>query len=319
MPTTLFLQNVIAIAWDFDKTLIPGYMQEPLFRRYGIDAKTFWDEVRALPGYYRQHGLELVSPDSLYLNHILTYVRHGRCTGLTNAVLRELGQELEFYPGVPAIFGALGERLARHPGTQQHDIRLEHYIVSTGLRQMILGSAVAKHVKYVWGCEFVESEPPPGFLSENVPVTPTGVICQVGYALDNTTKTRAIFEINKGSNVFPEINVNSSIAAEDRRVPFQNMIYVADGPSDVPVFSVVKSQGGRTYAVYPHGAEADLAQVNQLLREGRVLAFGEADFQTGSQTAMWLGQAVDAIADRITEDRNSVLEAKVGKPPGHIT
>jgi hypothetical protein len=318
MPPTLFLQNVIAIVWDFDKTLIPGYMQEPLFRRYGIDAGEFWNEVRALPDFYRAQGLEHVSIDSLYLNHILTYVRHGRFAGLSNAILRDLGGELTFYAGIPEIFQALRDRLAALAGARQHDIRLEHYIVSTGLRQIILGSAVADHVKDVWACEFVEAEPPPGFLSGASP-GPAGAICQVGYVLDNTTKTRAIFEINKGSNVFPEIDVNSFIAPENRRVPFQNMIYVADGPSDVPVFSVVKGQGGRTYAVYPPGAEADFAQVNGLLRDGRVLAFGEANFQTGSPTAIWLGQAVDEIAGRITADRNSVLEATVGKPPGHIT
>src|ERR671924_1396689 len=128
MPPTLFLQNVIAVVWDFDKTLIPGYMQEPLFRRYAADATEFWNEVRALPDFYRAQGLELVSPDSLYLNHILTYVRHGRFTGLSNAVLRDLGQELSFYPGIPDIFQALRDRLARHPGATQHDIRLEHYI-----------------------------------------------------------------------------------------------------------------------------------------------------------------------------------------------
>jgi hypothetical protein len=137
--------------------------------------------------------------------------------------------------------------------------------------------------------------------------------------LDNTTKTRAIFEINKGSNVFPEIDVNSFIAPENRRVPFQNMIYVADGPSDVPVFSVVKGQGGRTYAVYQPGVEAEFAQVKTLLQEGRVMAFGEADFRPGSPTAIWLGQAVDEIATRIAADRNSVLEASVGRPPRHIS
>jgi hypothetical protein len=319
MPTTLFLQNVIAIVWDFDKTLIPGYMQEPLFRRYGIDAKAFWEEVEGLPDYYRRQGLELVSPDSLYLNHILTYVRYGRFRGLSNAILREVGQELTFYPGIPEIFQVLRDRLAGHPGARQHDIRLEHYIISTGLRQTILGSVVAQYVDHVWGCEFVEAEPPPGYLSGATPTDPTGEICQVGYVLDNTTKTRAIFEINKGSNVFTKIDVNSFIAPEHRRVPFQNMIYVADGPSDVPVFSVVKGQGGRTYAVYPPRAEADFAQVNQLLREGRVHAFGEANFEPGSPTAIWLGQAVDEIAERITADRNSVLEAVVGKPPGHIS
>lgn len=318
MPQTLFLQNVIAIVWDFDKTLAPGYMQEPLFRHYGVDPSEFWSEVRALPDFYRSQGLELVSPDSLYLNHILTYVRHGRFPGLNNATLRDLGRELTFYPGIPEIFRILSDRLAAHPGAKQHEIRLEHYIVSTGLRQMIQGSAVAEHVKNVWACEFVEAEPPPGFLSGAAPAEP-GEICQLGYVLDNTTKTRAIFEINKGSNVFPAIDVNSFIAPENRRVPFQNIVYVADGPSDVPVFSVVKGQGGRTYAVYSPGEEADFAQANALLRDGRVLAFGEANFQTGSPAAIWLGQAVDEIAERITSDRNSVLDATVGRPPGHIT
>ena len=318
MASTLFLQNVIAIVWDFDKTLIPGYMQEPLFRQYGVDAKEFWAEVQGLPEFYQRHGLELVSPDSLYLNHILTYVRHGRFGGLTNALLRQLGGQLTFYPGVPEIFQSLRERLAKLPGAVQHDIRLEHYVVSTGLRQMILGSAVAPYIKNVWACEFVEVEAPPGFLA-GATAEEAREIRQVGYVLDNTTKTRAIFEINKGSNVFPEINVNSFIAPEDRRVPFQNIIYVADGPSDVPVFSVVKGQGGRTYAVFPAGAEAEFAQVKGLLRDGRALAFGEADFRAGSATAIWLGQAVEEIADRITADRNGVLDAKVGRPPGHIT
>lgn len=318
MASTLFLQNVIAIVWDFDKTLTPGYMQEPLFARYSVDPGEFWAEVRALPAYYRNHGAELVSPDSLYLNHILTYVRHGPFAGLTNALLRQLGGELEFYPGVPSIFRALHDRLDSHPGARQHDIRLEHYVVSTGLRQMILGSVIAEHVKDVWACEFVEAEPLPGFLS-GATQAPMGQICQIGYVLDNTTKTRAIFEINKGCNIYPEINVNSHIAPENRRVPFQNMIYVADGPSDVPVFSVVKSQGGKTYAVYAPRAEADFAQANSLLRDGRVLAFGEANYESGSPTAIWLGQAVDEIADRIAADRNSVLEATVSRPPGHIT
>ena len=67
----LFLQNVIALVWDFDKTLIPGYMQDPLFQHYGVDAQTFWAEVNALPAEYRKRGVELISTEVLYLNHIL--------------------------------------------------------------------------------------------------------------------------------------------------------------------------------------------------------------------------------------------------------
>lgn len=320
MSGSLFLQNVIAIVWDFDKTLIPGYMQAPLFQAFGVGPDVFWKEVNALPDFHQKHGLELVSPDSLYLNHILTYVRHGPFAGLSNQRLRELGAALTFYKGVPAIFENLRARLAAHPGAQQHEITLEYYVVSTGLRQMILGSAIAGFLDGVWACEFLEVEPEPGFLSRSANQSPTNsnAICQVGYVLDNTTKTRAIFEINKGTNRFPAIAVNSSIRPEDRRVPFQNMIYVADGPSDIPVFSVVNSQGGRTYAVYEPGSEEDFAQADKLLTDDRVQAFGEANYEPGSQTAMWLSRAVDAIAERITTDRNRVLDSKVGRPPGHI-
>lgn len=318
MPSTLFLQNVIAVVWDFDKTLIPGYMQEPIFRRYGIDGSEFWREVQALPEFYRAAGLDLVSADSLYLNHLLTYVRHGQLSGLSNGVLRELGAELTFYAGIPAIFTHLAERLAKHPGSKKHDITLEHFVVSTGLRQMILGSRIADNLTNVWGCEFVEVEAPPGFIGAGLPSS-DGEIRDVGYILDNTTKTRAIFEINKGSNVFPGIDVNSSIAPENRRVPFQNIIYVADGPSDVPVFSVVKGQGGRTYAVFAPGDEAAFAQANALLRDGRVHAFGEANYETGSPTSIWLSQAIDEVADRIASDRDSVMDAAVGKAPRHLT
>ena len=77
MPQPLFLQNIIACIWDFDKTLIPGYMQEPLFAYYKVEPRDFWREVAALPNYYRKSGLAMVASDTAYLNHILTYAREG--------------------------------------------------------------------------------------------------------------------------------------------------------------------------------------------------------------------------------------------------
>jgi hypothetical protein len=321
VPQSLFLQNVIAVVWDFDKTLTPGYMQAPLFGRFGIVESDFWKEVNALPGYYQKRGLQLVSKDTLYLDHILTYTREGIFAGLNNALLREIGGEIVFYEGLPDFFGQLRERLSQHDGARQHEIKLEHYVVSTGLREMIQGSAIATYLTGVWACEFLEDIAPARFLdaAEVEPVPPEErIIKQVGYAIDNTTKTRAIFEINKGTNFHPGIDVNSPIAPENRRVPFQNIIYVADGPSDVPVFSVVKSLGGRTYAVFKAGEERELRQVTELLEAGRVHAFGEADYRPGSQTAMWLTQQVIDMADRITADRARILESAVGHVPGHI-
>ncbi|MBM3288829.1 MAG: haloacid dehalogenase-like hydrolase, partial [Candidatus Hydrogenedentes bacterium] len=98
----LFLQNVIAVIWDFDKTLSPNYMQKPLFDAYDIDEDLFWGEVNALPEYYRRAGIT-VQRDICYLGHMLSYVREGRMPGLTNAKLRELGAAIEFFPGIPEL------------------------------------------------------------------------------------------------------------------------------------------------------------------------------------------------------------------------
>ena len=93
MATTLFTQNTIACIWDFDKTLIPEYMQSPLFRRYGIDEPTFWAETNALVEHYHQRGYRL-SGEISYLNHLLTYVLAGQMAGLNNKVLKTLSSHL---------------------------------------------------------------------------------------------------------------------------------------------------------------------------------------------------------------------------------
>jgi hypothetical protein len=248
MATTLFTQNTIACIWDFDKTLIPEYMQSPLFRRYGIDEPTFWSETNALVDHYRQRGYHL-SPEISYLNHLLTYVLAGQMAGLNNKVLRTSGADIQFYPGLPKFFDVAKSWVAEKADYKKHDIKLEHYIVSTGLAEMVRGSKIAKYVDGIWGCEFIENPLQPGFLAQKeFEISAEAEIAQIGMVIDNTTKTRALFEINKGTNKNPAIEVNSNVKPEDRRIPFQNMIYIADGPSDVPSFSVVKGNGGRAYA-----------------------------------------------------------------------
>ncbi|MBT8371340.1 MAG: haloacid dehalogenase-like hydrolase [Deltaproteobacteria bacterium] len=320
MTQPLFLQNIIACIWDFDKTLSSGYMQAPIFEHYKVDAKNFWEEVEQLPEIYKKNGLDLISTDTLYLNHILTYARAGVFKGLNNSRLKELGAKIELYKGLPQFFEEIKSFVSKHADWQPHDIQVEHYIVSTGLRQMILGSEIAPYVDGVWGCEFVEDTPPPDYLrkGEKSVSNKARIISQIAYALDNTTKTRAIFEINKGSNKIPEIDVNAMIPAADRRVPFQNMIYVADGPSDIPVFSLINRFGGRTFAVYQPESSREFSQVNRLQKQKRVQSFGEANYTRGSQTAMWIINAISEISARIVESRERALGDKIGKPPRHL-
>jgi hypothetical protein len=311
----LFLQNIIAIIWDFDKTLSPKYMQAPLFRAYGVDEREFWKEVNALPDYYGRVGIT-IQPDTSYLGHLLTYVKEGIMPDLSNARLRELGAEIDFFPGIPRLFSEL-QSVLEAPEYREGDLRLEHYVVSTGLTEMIRGSKIAEHLSGIWASEFIESPARPG-ADLSAPPT-SGPIAQIAGFLDNTTKTRAIFEINKGVHKLKNVSVNDLIPEEDRRVPMKNMIYVADGPSDIPSFSVVRKHGGLAYAVYQQDSEAQFAQVDELLQADRVDAYGPADYTSASQTAMWLRRHVKKAADRILADREKALESRRASSPVHLS
>ncbi|MFW5882538.1 MAG: haloacid dehalogenase-like hydrolase [Planctomycetota bacterium] len=315
MSEQLFPQTVIAVLWDFDRTLSPGYMQEPLFAHFDVDPGVFWAETNGLAQRYRAAGLAHVSEDTMYLNHMLTYVETGRFPGLDNALLRELGAKVPLYPGVPEIFARLRSVVAQ-PAFERHGITVEHHILSNGLYQMIAGSPVSDQVDGVWACEFIEDPAPPGFLDTPPPERPRQ-LRQLGYVLDNTTKTRAIFEINKGSNAEPAIGVNDAIPPEQRRVPMDQMIYVADGPTDIPGFSVVRRGGGRTYAVYGRGDTRAFRKAKNLSEQQRVDDFGEADYLPASHTSMWLEATLTAIAERIAGRRDTLRDHSLGKPPGH--
>ena len=327
MPPPIHQQNVIALVWDFDKTLIPGFMQDPVFREYGIDDAQFWREVNALPAHYRKAGVT-VSPDNAYLNHMITYAVHGRMPQLTNARLRELGAGIVFYPGLPGFFPYLQGVLKEVADADKFDLRLEHYIISAGLRELVLGSAIQPYVDGVWASEFIETPANPGFDSNAVdppdggppaaPLFPMGGISQIAVAYDNTSKTRALYEINKGSNKNPAIDVNATMRPEDRRVPFENMIYIADGPSDVPAFSVIRENKGTAYAVYDDESPSSLEQADNLRRDGRVDHFGPADYRPESSTARWLSLRVRKIAETIIGQRRDALKKNVGTAPRHL-
>jgi hypothetical protein len=217
--------------------------------------------------------------------------------------------------------------VAKVEDAERFEVRLEHYIVSTGLREMIEGSAIRPYVDGIWASEFIEAPPPPGFDAKATPSTsadgPSSLIhvhgiTQIAIAYDNTSKTRAIFEINKGSNRDAQIDVNATMRPEDRRVPFSHMVYIADGPSDVPAFSVIRQNGGTALAVYDRTSAASLEQVDRLRKEGRIDHFGPADYRPGEPTAEWLSMRVRQIVTGIVAQRREALKARVGRAPRHL-
>lgn len=272
-------------------------------------------------GYYNQGtlpgGPARVGKDTIYLNHILTYVRAERFKDLTNAKLTELGARIDLAPGLPEFFDRMRDITRGDSTFKKHDITVEHYIVSTGLRRMIEGSALARSVDGIWACDLLPQAPPLE-LQDELPVSgdTLGVLAQVGYTIDNTSKTRAIFEINKGVNKNETVDVNSLVPEDQRRVPIPNMIYIADGPSDVPSFSLINSKGGKTLGVYAPG-DANYESAAQLQEQGRVQSIAEADYTEDSAADKWLRRSIHQMAQRIVRNREQVF-ASYGGAPGHI-
>lgn len=317
--TTLRNKHIIACVWDFDKTLIPGYMQTPIFKEYNVDEKLFWREVNFLPQLYSQKGIR-VSPETVYLNHLLSFVKSGVMGGLSNAKLRQLGSRIEFSEGILDFLDELRAIPESDESFRKLDIKLEHYIISTGLVEMIRGSAVASKVSDIFACEFIEEPFPPYFtLQPEFDFNSLSTqINQIGAIVDNTIKTRFIFEINKGVNKNHDIDVNAQMAASDRRIPISNMIYIADGPSDVPVFSVVRNGGGKAFAVYAPESDAEFEQNDMLLQSGRIDSYGPCVYSKGSPTHAWLKMHVKKICERIVKDYHSMVADRVGRAPRHI-
>ena len=190
----------------------------------------------------------------------------------------------------------------------QYGIQVEHYIISTGFAEVIRGSLLMPFVDGIWGCELLEAPDADG----------DNVISEIIYTIDNTTKTRAIFEINKGINKLENINVNTKLPKEMRRVQFENMIYIADGPSDIPAFSVVKQNGGATFAIYPKGDMIAMHQVEQMRADGRVDMYAEADYGDNTTANMWITHKIQQIADRIRREEKIKILSSVSETPRHL-
>lgn len=276
--------NNIAIVFDFDDTLMPD-TTTALVKEYGIDPDQFWgNSVRELilRGY---------EPALAYLNRLLENVGENKVLGMmTNELLREYGRKLasRFYPGVTGLFKELKEIVQ----SISNDINLEFYIVSGGLQHVIEDMPlVRKNFAGVYGCQFGENPE-------------TGVIHQIKRCVTFTEKTRYLFEINKGiTSKQVEKNayaVNRDVPLARRRVPFQNMIYIGDGLTDIPCFSLVKRQGGMAFGVFnPAEKNAAKRALQEFLNPDRVMSMHAPRYRKTDELGALLRAAVAASAQRV--------------------
>ena len=287
-------QNTIAIVYDYDQTLSPNYMQEDaLFPVFGINPEHFWRRCAELvkgQGYDNELAYMKVLLDCLEIDRP------------TNAQLRELGARLTFYKGLPELFAEFSALLP--PEFAAHGITVEHYIVSSGLKELIEGSRLAPHVRKIFGCEFA--------------VDAQGRIAFPKRVISHTQKTQFLFRINKGLLEMDQ-DVDNHMDPSVRPVPFSNMIYIGDGPTDVPCFTVMRRNGGHAIAVYNSAdpTRSSFKKCYQLsIHADRVHNIAPSDFRAGSHLRLLLEEMVLEIGRRIIGHRLKDLDEGTGESPG---
>lgn len=276
-------QNILAIIYDFDQTLIPYFMQRVLFDKYRIDEKKFWRDNEDLIAEAEGQGVNL-EEEFAYMTTVLRYVELGKFPRLSNSTLRELGSNLDFYPGLPDFFQNIKSRIEDNPVSKNAGITLEHYVISMGFGETIKGSAIGPYLNGVFGSEFLESN---------------GVIHYTARAIGFMKKTQYLHALNKGVNIHPDIDVNDVVKKEERRIPFENMIYVGDGFTDIPCFATLNIRGGESMCVYDSSSSKSIGEARQLLSDRRVVSMSPADYRVGSDFYEKVSSLLRIKADRV--------------------
>lgn len=254
-------------------------MQEfGIFDHIGMTPQKFWGEVKA-------------ERDETKAEELLVYmrkmIREAKKTdsNFTQEKLISLGNDIEFFDGVSTWFDRIDAFIASVAGREK--VQIEHYIISSGLRDMINGCAIAERFRQIYACEFI--------YEDGIPVWPARIVT-------DAAKTQYIFRINKGILNPVEGSINEHMPETDRAVPFSNMMYIGDSDTDIPSMTVVMKNGGHSVAVFDPDKGKDkghMAKMKKLKDAGRIDFFCAADYSEGSVLEDMVFQTLNVIANRI--------------------
>lgn len=265
---------VLAICYDFDKTLSPTDMQAQGFiQSIGYDVENFWKESNKLAS-------DNEMDQNLAWMFMMSKGSYGKFVFNKNT-LKEFGSKVELFPGVKTWF----ERINKYG--EKHGVEVEHYIISSGLKEMIEGTVIADKFKKIYASSFYYDD-------DGVAIWPAQVV-------NYTDKTQFLFRIEKGVLDVNDQQVNTFFKQNELRIPFRNMVYIGDSDTDIPCMKLVNTNGGHSIGVY-NAETNDKSKVFKMLSENRIKYFAPADYSENSK----LEQLILKIIDRTKS--NEILE-----------
>ena len=290
---------VLAICYDFDKTLTPDNMQaQGYIQSVGYEiTDDFWRKANALSDEYEMD-------QNLSSMYEMLQEADGRVL-FNREKLQEYGSKISFFPGVEGWF----ERIKEYG--RKHGVIVEHYIISSGMKEMIEGTSVARAGAFekIYASSFY-------FENGRSAKWPAQVV-------NYTNKTQFLFRIVKGILDVNDPAVNDYLPPEQIRVPFRNMVYIGDSDTDVPCMVLVNSYGGHSIGVY-NNVTKDKSKVYKMMREVRIKYFAPADYSEGTELDMLLKAIIDktAAAERLEQlhenNKRENIEADSRRPKEEI-
>lgn len=267
----------IAIAYDFDGTLAPGNMQEHQFLPdIGMTPKSFWQEVHEMA---KKHQADEVL---VYMNLMLKKANE-HSVPVRREDFKKRGKSITLFDGVPEWFNRISSY------AKSRGVDLKHYLISSGNQEIFSGTPIAKSFEAVFASKYIFDA--------------NGVAQWPALAINYTTKTQYLFRINKGvTDISDNASVNKFVPQADRAVPFQNMIFIGDGATDIPCFRLIKEQGGLSVAVYTPNKHLGKDKAKQYLDDGRVHTFVPAIYTVDSALDKIIKARIDEIAARVKLD-----------------
>lgn len=267
---------VVAICYDFDKTLSPDDMQaQGYIQSVGYDIEEFWKKSNGL-----------ASTNDMDQNLAYMYLMKTEAEGVhvfNKKTLVEYGSKVKLFPGVKEWF----ERIREYG--KEHGVIVEHYIISSGLKEMIEGTEVASSFTKIYASSFY-------FNEKGVAEWPAQVV-------NYTNKTQFLFRIEKGILDVNDSRVNDYFSPEELRIPFRNMIYIGDSDTDVPCMKLVNSYGGHSIGVYNPDTK-DKQKVYRMIKDNRIKYFAPADYSEGTELDLLVKNIIDrTVANEILEEK----------------